>query len=206
MVQKNQFVAVAAGVVVHQHTRVLMADLHRRGDGMGAEGVRAGLQQLASELAVAYKAAAVGPAEIQRVVTVVELASGPQGKAAIDRRVAEANARIAEALCSCAVCTEAATRTRGQSRLVERAALVWLNNWRRQWAAHRRMVDEHQRPTVAILPPTRQQKERERKKANSNKRGRKKAGLGGVGQHGDPGEVVQQLEGSQQKSEGAVAT
>ena len=55
---------------------------------------------------------------------------------------------------------------------------------------------------MAILPPTRQQKEREQKKAN--KRRRKKAALEGVGQHGDPGEVVQQLEGSQQKSEGAV--
>ena len=43
VVQKSQFVAVAAGVVVHQHARVLMADLHRRGDGMGAENVRAGL-------------------------------------------------------------------------------------------------------------------------------------------------------------------
>ena len=50
VVQRNQFFAVAAGVVVHQHTRVLMADLHKRGDGMSAEDVRAGLQQLVAEL------------------------------------------------------------------------------------------------------------------------------------------------------------
>ena len=66
---------MAAGVVVHQHTRVLMADLHKRGDGMSAEDVRAGLQQLAAELTAAYKAAAVSTAEIQRVV--VESTSGP---------------------------------------------------------------------------------------------------------------------------------
>ena len=57
VVQKKQFVAVAAGVVVHQHTRVLMADLHRRGDNMSATDVRSGLQQLAAEIAAAYKAA-----------------------------------------------------------------------------------------------------------------------------------------------------
>ena len=113
-VQKNQFVAVAAGVVVHQHTRVLMADLHRRGDNMSAADVRAGLQQLAAELAAASKAAAVGPAEIRRVVA--ELSSGPQGKAAVEGRVAAANAQIAAALCDCAVCTEAATRVGGRSR------------------------------------------------------------------------------------------
>ena len=114
VVQKKQFVAVAAGVVVHQHTRVLMADLHRRGDNMSAADVRAGLQQLAAELAAASKAAAVGPAEIRRVVA--ELSSGPQGKAAVEGRVAAANAQIAAALCDCAVCTEAATRVGGRSR------------------------------------------------------------------------------------------
>ena len=41
-VRKNQFVAVAAGVVVHQHTRVLMAGLHRRGDNMSAADVACG--------------------------------------------------------------------------------------------------------------------------------------------------------------------
>ena len=53
-------------------------------------------------------------AEIQRVV--VEYKSGPQGRAAVQRRVAEANSRIAETLCSCAVCEEAAQGVRGQSR------------------------------------------------------------------------------------------
>ena len=80
VVQKNQFVAMAAGVVVHQHTRVLMADLHSRGGGVVAWAQRAcggaGLQQLASKLAGACKATAVGPTEIKRVV--VEVSSGPQ--------------------------------------------------------------------------------------------------------------------------------
>ena len=108
MVQKNQFVGVAGGVVVHQHTRVLMADLHRCGDDLSAEDMRAGVQQLAAELAAAYKAAAMGPTELQRVV--VELSSGPQGKAAVDRRVTEPNARVAETVCIRAVCTMCARK------------------------------------------------------------------------------------------------
>ena len=92
MVQQNQIFAVAAGVVVHQHTRVLMADLHERGDDMSVAGVQAGIQQLTAELAAAYKAAAVGDSEIQRVVE--EYKSGPQGKAAVNTRVAEANAEV----------------------------------------------------------------------------------------------------------------
>ena len=51
VVQRNQFVAVAGGVFIGQHTRVLMADLHRCGDDLSAEDVRAGIQQLAAELA-----------------------------------------------------------------------------------------------------------------------------------------------------------
>jgi len=117
VVQKNHFFAMAAGVVVHQHTRVLVADLHRRGDDMSVEGVQTGLQQLAAELAAAYKAAAVGPTEIQRVV--VESASGPEGRAAVQGRVADANSRIAETLCSCAVCVRAATNIRGQLELAQ---------------------------------------------------------------------------------------
>ena len=54
VVQKNQFFAVASGVVVHQHMRVLMADLHERGDDMSAEGVRARMQQLVVELTAVY--------------------------------------------------------------------------------------------------------------------------------------------------------
>ena len=115
VVQRNQFFAVAAGVVVHQHTRVLMAELHERGDGTSAEKVRAGLQQLAAELTAAYKSAAVSTAEIEQVV--VESTSGPQGKAAVEGRVAAANAKIAEKLCGCERCKDAAARVQGQSRL-----------------------------------------------------------------------------------------
>ena len=55
---------------------------------------------------------------------VVELSSGPQGKAAVDRRVVEANVRVAETVCVRAVCTEALTRirARGQSRARTTAA------------------------------------------------------------------------------------
>ena len=57
---------------------------------------------------------------------------------------------------------------------------------------------EHQLSTTEDL--TRQQKERRRKK--ENKKRRKKAAL----EHGDLGEMVQQLEGSQQESKGAAAS
>ena len=46
MVQHNQIFALAAGVVVHQHTRVLMEDLRWRGDDMSVADVQAGMQQL----------------------------------------------------------------------------------------------------------------------------------------------------------------
>ena len=109
MVQHNQIFALAAGVVVHQHTRVLMEDLRRRGDDVSVSDVQAGMQQLTAELAVAYKAAAVGDSEIKRRVA-VEYKSGPQGKAAVNARVGEANARLAEGHCDCAVCARAAVR------------------------------------------------------------------------------------------------
>ena len=134
VVQKNQFVAVAAGVVVHQHTRVLMADLYRCGDDTSAAGVRAGMQQLAAELAAAYKAAAVGPTELQRVV--VELSSGPQGKATVDRRVAEANARVAETRSVVVQCARERRREFEGNRGWRRGQ-HWLNGWWRQWRAHR---------------------------------------------------------------------
>ena len=102
--QADLFMAVAAGVVIQQHTRVLMVDLHMRVDGisMSVAEVHAGLQQLAAEIDAAYRAARVGPAKIEKVVD--EYSSGAHGKAAVDRRVAEANARIAATLCECAVC------------------------------------------------------------------------------------------------------
>ena len=51
VVQQNSFVAVAAGVVIHQHTRVLMANLREQADGMSglsAEDMRAALRQRVS--------------------------------------------------------------------------------------------------------------------------------------------------------------
>ena len=58
---------------------MLVADLHRCGGDLSAEDhdVRARMQQLAAELAAAYKEAAVDPAALQQVV--VGLSSGPQG-------------------------------------------------------------------------------------------------------------------------------
>ena len=58
VLQQKAF-AVAAGVVVHQHTRMLMADLRERADGMQVKDVRAGLSQLSAEMGAAYKAAGV---------------------------------------------------------------------------------------------------------------------------------------------------
>ena len=54
VVQHNAFTAVAAGVVVHQHTRMLMADLRECADGMPVEDVRAGLSQLLAEFGATY--------------------------------------------------------------------------------------------------------------------------------------------------------
>ena len=48
--QAGIFMKVTAGVVIQQHTRVLMADLHMRADGMSVADVHAGLRQLAAEL------------------------------------------------------------------------------------------------------------------------------------------------------------
>ena len=150
VVQRTAFTAVAAGVVVHQHTRVLMANLHRCGDDMPVEDVRAGLSQLSTEMAAAYKAAGVGTEELRQVAA--EERSGPQGKASVERRVAEANKKIAAALCDCAVCTEAAQGVRGQSR------------------ARATAVGEQQR--------TRKQKETQRKR--ERRKQKKKAELGGL--------------------------
>ena len=53
VLQRINFVAVAAGVVVHQHTQLLMADLRERADRMQAEKIRGGLS---AELDAAHKA------------------------------------------------------------------------------------------------------------------------------------------------------
>ena len=117
--------------------------------------------------------------------------------------MSEANARVAETACGRAVCTEASTRIRGQSRLAERSALV--ERLVEAVEGSQAAVDEHRRPTVGILPPTRQQQGSEQKNENrrkgGNKRGKKKAALG-AGQHD---EVVQHSEGSRQEGEEVVA-
>ena len=173
MVQQNQIFAVAAGVVVHQHTRVLMADLHERGDDMSVADVQAGMQQLTAELAAAYKAAAVGDPEIRRVVE--EYKSGPQGKATVGTRVAEANARLATTLCDCAVCGEAAARVRsrvgvttvaGQQRTAVESSMgaeaTGAAGTKLQSSAAQVALDGLVVDTEALLT-TRRQKERDRK-------------------------------------------
>ena len=67
VVQQKASIAVAAGVVIHQHTRMLMADLRERADDMQVKDVRAGLSQLSAKMSAAYQAAGVGRAELQRV-------------------------------------------------------------------------------------------------------------------------------------------
>ena len=135
VVQQNQVSALAVGVVVHQHTHVLMVDLHERGNDMSVPDVQAGIQKLTAELATAYKAVAVGDLEIQRVVE--QYKSGPQGKAAVNTRVTEANARMATTLCDCAVCEGVAVRVRPRVGMQQ-----WLGSrerqWRFRWAQRRR--------------------------------------------------------------------
>ena len=50
------------------------------------------MERLNSEIGAAERAAGVGLVDVQRVVA--ELKSGPEGKEAVERRVARANARI----------------------------------------------------------------------------------------------------------------
>ena len=166
VVQQNAFTAVAAGVVVHQHTCMLMADLRECADDMPVEDVQAGLSQLAAEFAAAYKAAGVGREELRQVAA--ESASGPEGRAAIQRRVADANSRIAEALCGCAVCVGAAANIRGQSKLVQeehsRAAAVVHDHVVERQAAEMGCPGEGathglQQSTTEAQLPTRQQKD-----------------------------------------------
>ena len=89
---------------------MLMADLRECADDMPVEDVRARLSQLSAEFAIAYKAAGVGRKELRQVAA--ESASGPEGRAAVHRRVAGANSRIAETLCGCAVCARAAVKSK----------------------------------------------------------------------------------------------
>ena len=48
--QREQFFAIVAGVAIQQHTRMLMADLHMRADGMSVADVHTGLRQRSSTL------------------------------------------------------------------------------------------------------------------------------------------------------------
>ena len=49
VIQRSAFVLVAAGVVLHQHTRLLMQDLREYADGMSEEDVRAGMRHEAAQ-------------------------------------------------------------------------------------------------------------------------------------------------------------
>ena len=104
---------VAAGVVVHQHRHVAIgiancADMLMLLVYVQVADVQTGLRRtVGSAIAgfpAACRAASLGPAGIQRVV--VDLSSAPQGKAPDERKVVEANVRVAMTLCDCAVCEE----------------------------------------------------------------------------------------------------
>ena len=209
VIQRNAFVLVAAGVVLHQHTRLLMHDLREYADGMSEEDVRAGMRQLNSEIGAAERAAGVGLVEVQQVIA--ERSSGPKGKAAVEGRVAAANARIAGALCGCEVCEGVAMRIRGQSRVAKgehsgaAAAVVKRRAAGTGCQETGAVIVQPQQSTTVAQPPTRQQRERERKKAN--KRRKKKAALG-ARQAGEVGEKDPQknetaLEASETNSQAA---
>ena len=133
---------------------------------------------MTAELA-AYKAAAIGDSEIQRVV--VEYRSGPQGEAAVNARVVEANAMLAETLCDCAVCEEAATRIRGRSKLAQEypsgadaVAHVVERQAAETGCSGAAAANGLQQSKTEAQLPTRQQRQRERKKANKKKKKKKK--------------------------------
>ena len=122
----------------------------------------------------------------------------------VNRRVATANAKIAETLCSCAVCTEALTRFQGQSRLVERAALVGQQAAAVGSAEVTGPIGSQLQSIASaaqadgLMVGTRRQKENRRKKES---RRRKKETPLGEGQHE---EVVQHSGRSCQEDEEAV--
>ena len=64
IVMQNGWVAVAAGVVICQHTQLLMALLHEHGDAMDASRMQRLMQQLAAEISAAQLAAGVTDADI----------------------------------------------------------------------------------------------------------------------------------------------
>ena len=134
---------------------------------------------------------------------VVELSSGPQGKAAVDRRVAVANVRVAETVCTRAMCTEALTRIREQSRLAERAALVGqqttaVGSTETAGPAGPQLQSSAARADGLVVD-TRRRKESRRKKES---RRRKKEAAMGEGQHE---EMVKQPGRSRREDEETVA-
>ena len=175
VVQQKASTAVAAGVVVHQHARMLMADLRERADSMQVEGVRAGLTQPSAEMGAAYKAAGFGRAGLRRVGE--GYSSGPGGRAAIHKRVTDANSMVAEALCGCAVCASATVGIRGQSGLAEEGhsrAAAAVRVVERQAAEMGCSGEEAthglQQSTTVAQPPTRQQRGGERKRIRGGRR------------------------------------
>ena len=157
-------------MVVHQHTRVLMADLHRCGDDRSECRGREGR---------AWGRGAVVDSRAHGCIQ--GGSSGPNGASASrwswNFRAARRGRQqstgewlrrgVAKTVCIRAMCTEALTRIRKQSRLAERSALV--ERLVEAVEGSQAAVDEHRRPTVGILPPTRQQQESEQKNENRRK-------------------------------------
>ena len=105
-----------------------------------------------------------------------EYSSGAHGKAAVDRRVAEANARIAATLCECAMCERAAEGIRGRSRLAQEecSSSAAVHVVGRQAAEMGCSGEEAthglQQSAAEAQLLTRRQKESKRKKANKRKK------------------------------------
>ena len=109
---------------------------------------------------------------------VVEYKSGPRGKAAVNARVVEANARLAEGHCDCAVCARAAVSIAQcvRERLAEQeySSSAAVHVVERQAAemgcSGEEAANGLQRSKTEAQLLTRQQRQRERKKANKKKK------------------------------------
>ena len=97
IVQRNAWMAVAAGVVVCTHTQLLMQLLYQNGDDMDAASLRRLTMQLGEELGAAQQTAGVTSEDLQRVG--VEM-STVAGDTAVVKRFEVALAKAADMLCS----------------------------------------------------------------------------------------------------------
>ena len=97
VVVQNGWVAVAAGVVICQHTQLLIRLLHDHGDEMDVRKMRPLMLQLADEMESAQQAAGVTSNDMQQIALETATTAGEE---AVARRVDAVLAKVGEELCS----------------------------------------------------------------------------------------------------------